>query len=189
MQIPIQVSFHGMAGSDELEAACRREAYKLERYAQRITGCRVVISAPHQHRTKGNLYEIRIDLSLPQHEIVVNRVPTEHRADETLELALREAFDSARRRLQDEVRKQSGAVKAHEIAAHGHVVRLLPDERCGFIETPDHREVYFNASSLVTSAFDALALGTEVRFVEEQGLRGPQATSLSIVGKHHQLPR
>ena len=187
MQIPIQVSFHGIAGSDEVEAACRREAYKLERYAKRIIGCRVVVSAPHQHRTKGRSYEIKIDLSLPQHEIVVNRMPTEHDAGETLEIALREAFDTARRRLQDEARKQSGAVKAHEIAAHGRVARLLPDEHCGFIETSDHREVYFNANSLLTGAFDALEVGTEVRFVEEVGVRGPQATSLSVVGKHHHL--
>jgi cold shock CspA family protein len=35
--------------------------------------------------------------------------------------------------------------------------------------------------------FDHLRLGTEVTFAEEEGKKGPQASTVSPVGKHHHL--
>jgi len=187
VQLPVQVSFRGLPVSDEIEAACVREAEKLERYAKRISACRVVISAPHKHRTRGNLFEVRIDLTIPGHEIVVNRVPPDHASDEKLELALREAFDTVRRRVEDAVRKQSGAVKAHEPTAHGRISRLDPAAEFGFIETADRRDLYFHRNSVLNEGYDSLAVGDQVRFVEEVGQDGPHATSVSAVGRHHHL--
>ena len=34
-------------------------------------------------------------------------------------------------------------MKSHEVPAHGKIVRLLAEKDCGFIETPDGREIYF----------------------------------------------
>lgn len=187
MQIPMQVSFHGLPVSDEIEAACWKEAKKLERYADRITSCRVVVSAPHHHHATGNLYEIKIDVTLPGIEIIASRTPPDHAKGEKIELALREAFDTARRRIEDAVRKQSGAVKAHETPAHGRVVRLFSEQDYGFIETADNRDVYFHRNSVSKDGFKELVVGDQVRFSEEPGASGPQATSVSRVGRHHHL--
>jgi cold shock CspA family protein len=187
MQVPVQVSFRGIPVSDDIEAACLREAEKLERYAQRITSCRVVVSAPHHHHVSGNLYEIKIDVTIPGIEIVVSRIPPEHKKNEKIALALREAFDTARRRLEDAVRKQSGAVKAHGTPAHGRIARLSPEQDHGFIESSDGRDVYFHANSVSKGGIGRLEVGTQVRFVEEQGINGPQATTVKCVGKRHHL--
>jgi len=52
----------------------------------------------------------------------------------------------------------------------------------GFIEGGDGREVYFHRNA-VLEGFDGLQVGSEVRFAEEQGVEGPQASTVSVVGK------
>lgn len=119
MQIPLQISLHGIARSDALHNAIRRRAEKLERYYDRITSCRVVFEMPARHRRKGSQYAVRIDLKVPGGELAVTR-----ERDDDLRLALRKAFDAARRRLEDYARAQRGEVKRHgppakRVAARG----------------------------------------------------------------------
>jgi ribosomal subunit interface protein len=108
MEIPLQVSFHGIRQSDALYNAIREKAEKLDRYYAHIMGCHVVLELAGKHKRKGKLLCARIDLKVPGGEIVVTK---EH--DEDVQIALREAFDAARRRLEDYGRKQRGDVKRH----------------------------------------------------------------------------
>lgn len=68
---------------------------------------------------------------------------------------------------------------------HGRIVELYPDEDYGRIQTPDGRLIYFHRNSVVETDFETLQVGAEVRFVEEMGERGPQASTVHPVGKHH----
>lgn len=119
MQRPLQVTFKGLPVIDGVEALCEAEAAKLERYANHVIGCSVVVAAPQHRHVHGNLFEVRVTLSIPGHELVVSRVPPEHTSNERVDLALREAFDTMRRRLEDAVRKQRGDVKRHEPGTRG----------------------------------------------------------------------
>ncbi|MHC4947405.1 MAG: HPF/RaiA family ribosome-associated protein [Planctomycetota bacterium] len=184
MQRPVQVTFRNMTVSDALEAACWAEADKLEQYFNRITGCRIVVDRSHQRHRKGNLFEIRIDLSLPGDHVIVNRQPPAHQTDEDVWVAVREAFDTARRRLEDYARKRNGRVKTHESPPLGRVVRILPGDDYGFLETTDGREVYFHRNSVLRDAFDRLVVGSEVHFGEETGDKGPQASFVDLAGWH-----
>jgi cold shock CspA family protein len=65
------------------------------------------------------------------------------------------------------------------------VISLHPEEDYGKIGTPDGRVIYFHRNSVLNGGFDALEVGNEVRFAEEAGDLGPQASSVSPVGKHH----
>ena len=85
-------------------------------------------------------------------------------------------------------RKRRGKVKMHEEAAHGRVTVLEPAEDYGRLETADGRDIYFHRNSLGDADFDDLAIGTELRFVEEAGEKGPQASSVFVIGKHHPVP-
>jgi cold shock CspA family protein len=38
---------------------------------------------------------------------------------------------------------------------------------------------------VVNASFDQLEPGTEVRFSEEAGDEGPQASTVHVIGKHH----
>jgi cold shock CspA family protein len=64
----------------------------------------------------------------------------------------------------------------------GRVIRLFREEGYGFLETPDGREIYFHRNSVLHPGFDRLEIGTEVRFAEEEGEKGPQASTVAIVG-------
>ena len=108
MQIPLQISFHGIEQSNALHDAIRKKAEKLERYYDRISSCRVVLEVAGHHKGKGNQFTVRIDMKVPGGEIAVTH---EHDAD--VQIALREAFDAARRRLEDYARTQRGDVKRH----------------------------------------------------------------------------
>lgn len=184
MEVPLEVVFKGLDSTDALRAAIERETAKLERYHDRITSCRVVIEAPSHHREKGGLFAVRIHMVVPgQQDVVVSRGPAKHHAHEDPHVTIRDAFDAARRQLQDVRRRMAGKVKTHETPPHGRVARLFPDY--GFIETPDGREVYFHRNSVLTGSFDRLEVGAEVRFAEEAGEKGAQASTVHAVGKHH----
>jgi ribosomal subunit interface protein len=109
MQIPLQITLHGIEPSDAVHNAIRQKAEKLERYYERIMSCRVVLELGGRHKHHGREFAVRIDLKVPGGEIVVDHVH-----DEDLQIALRDAFDAARRRLEDHVREQRGDVKHHE---------------------------------------------------------------------------
>ena len=92
-----------------------------------------------------------------------------------------EVPDAAERRLEDLTRIQRGQTKRHEPQLRARVVRLSPARDHGFLRTDDGRELYFHRHSLLGN-FDALAPGSEVRFHEEAGDDGPQASTVVIVG-------
>lgn len=103
MKIPVHIQFHGMPPSDAVEASAREHAHRLESFAPDIMACRVAIDEEQKHQQQGRPLGVRIDLTLPGHELVVNRV--EH---EDVYVALRDAFDNMKRQLEDVVRKRRG---------------------------------------------------------------------------------
>jgi ribosomal subunit interface protein len=183
MQTPLQVTFHGIEPSEPIEAYVRSRADKLQRFFDRITGCHVTIEAPHRHKRHGNHYRIRIDLVVPGEELVVARDPERRRSHEDAYASIDDAFDDARRLLEDHARTLRGDVKPRESPSrHGRVAKLYAYEGYGFIETPEGEEIYFHKNSVLHHGFDRLAIGTRVRFVEETGDEGPQASTVVVGG-------
>jgi ribosomal subunit interface protein len=185
MKLPLQVVFRNLDPSDAIEAKVRERAERLDRYADDVMSCRVVVEAEHKHRHQGHLYHVRVDLKVPGAELVASREPELNHSHEDVYVAIRDAFDAIRRKLEDYERRRRGDVKRHEPPPHGRVIELNPEEDYGRIETGDGRIVYFHRNSVVDADFAKLAVGTEVRFVEEMGERGVQASTVRIVGKHH----
>jgi ribosomal subunit interface protein len=109
MQIPLQITVRGMDHSDALETHIRDKSRKLEEFFDHITSCRVVVGVPHKHQNQGKQFNVRIDIGVPGSEIVVTR---DHAED--VYIALRDAFNSAVRQLEDYARKLRGDVKTHQ---------------------------------------------------------------------------
>ena len=185
MQIPLELSYRNLEGSPAIEEHVRKRVQKLERMAPDLIACRVVIEVPHRHHHQGVIYHVRIDATLPEHEVVVSRDPGEHHAHEDLYVAIRDAFDAVERRLEDFERRRRGQVKSHDAMTHGRISEIIPALDYGRIQTPDGREIFFHRNALVESNFNRLEVGDAVRFVEEMGEQGPQASTVHPVGKHH----
>lgn len=199
MIIPLQISFRNMKSSDAVEARVREEVSKLETFYQGIMRCRVVVELPHKHHRKGDLYHVRIDLTVPGAELVVKREPSLHTtlrqsdseeesksyevdaAHKDVFVVIRDAFKEARRQLQDYARRVRGQTKIHVPQPSGRVSKLFPEEGYGFLQTADGSEVYFHRSSVLNDAFNRLTIGARVTFNEELGEKGVQASTVRAI--------
>jgi hypothetical protein len=133
MKRPVQVTFRNMAPSPVLDQGIRARAAWLETFYPGLIGCRVVVEMPHRHRQHGRPVHVRIDLSLPGEDITVSHEPTLHATLKDLQgetahkvedvegahkdavVAIHDAFDTARRRLEDVARQQRGDLKTHDV--------------------------------------------------------------------------
>ncbi len=185
MQIPLQVRFHGTDHSPAIEAKVREHVDKLENFYDGIVGCRVTIEALHHHHRQGNLFGVKVWVTVPDGEIAVTRDPGRDHRHEDPYVALHDAFRAARRQLEDHVRSRRGDVKHHEPPAGGRVVAVDSHAGWGTIATPDGREIAFHRNSVVDAKFEDIAVGSEVRFSEVAGADGPVASTVHVVGKHH----
>ena len=109
MQTPPQITFRGIDSSPAIREDVHAKLTKLETFYDRITSCRVLIEASHRRHNKGNLYHVRIDLRVPGNELVVKRDPAQHAEHEDVFIAIRDAFNEAKRQLQDHIQRQRGA--------------------------------------------------------------------------------
>lgn len=180
VKIPVEITFRGLPRSEAIEADAREKANKLDQFCDSIMACRVMIESPHRRRHKGKLYRVRVDLTVPEQEIVVNRSPNKHAAHEDIYVALRDAFAATRRQLEDYARRRRGDTKVHPLATAARVLQIFPAQDYGFLRTDDGRDIYFHRNSLVGADFDQLDPGMEVKYVEEQGQEGPQAITVTL---------
>jgi len=114
MKLPLQITFRNMQPSEVMEQNIRERAEKLDLFCDQIMSCRVVVEAQHKHHQQGNVFHVRIDLTVPGDELAVSRDPGKDHAHEDVYVAIRDAFDAARRQLEDFGRRRRSQVKAHE---------------------------------------------------------------------------
>lgn len=181
MEVPLRIAARNFELGEASRALIREQVGKLEQFCGEIIACRVTAEVPQRYPAGEPVeYGVRVDLVVPGEELVVTR-----QVDRELETAIQNAFDAAGRRLEDYVRRRRGDVKRHEEAPRGVVTRIFADEGYGFLQTAEGREIYFHRNAVLHGRFDALRVGSEVRFHEEEGVEGPQASTIVIAGMHH----
>jgi ribosomal subunit interface protein len=176
MQVPLQITSRDFEMTDAIDAQIRKRAAKLERFTSRIISCKVLIEMPHRQKRTGKGYHVRIDITVPKDDLVIKR--QEHI---DLYAAIADAFDAAERLLEEHHGRQRGAERAdRETPAFAKIKTLSPVEGYGFLETAEGDEIYFHRNSVLNDAFDRLEIGTKVRYVEEMGQEGPQASTVEL---------
>lgn len=172
MILPLQITSRNLELTEPIEANIREHAGNLDKYYSRIMSCRVTVEAiPNR-----SLYNVHVDMTVPGSELVVKLDP-----NTDLYIAIRDAFHDARRKLEDFARRQRGDVKYHEQSPQGRIKALFSDKGYGFLTTVDGREVYFHEHSVQNHKFKELSVGMDVRFGEEMGEKGPQATYVKVI--------
>jgi cold shock CspA family protein len=187
MAVPLEINLRGVDIHEEaFKAEIERQALKLGKLYSHIMNLRVVVDTPPKHKRRGRTHKVSVEVLLPQKKkLVANREHRESGAHEEMTYVIREAFDAARRQLEEYARRKSREVKAHEAPPHGRVSQLFPGKDFGYITTADGYEVYFHRNSVLGGGFDKLEVGSEVRFTEKPGDKGPQASTVRPIGKHH----
>lgn len=103
------------------------------------------------------------------------------------------ATDRLKGRIQDEVDKLE---RYFDGIIRCRVAVELPHRRhedgnlyhVGIRVTVPGREVYFHRNAVADGDFEELELGMDVRLAEEQGVEGPQATVVHVLGKRDLPP-
>lgn len=176
MQVEPEVVCLGFELRDYLKDEIQKRIDHLEKYFDNIISCRVKVEMEPKHRKAKDVYSVSIELGVPNARLFVN-----HQPSDDLRVAVREAFGSIRRELEDYVRKQRGDVKVHEPQPHGKVIRLVADEDYGFLESEVGDDVYFHRNSVLDGGFDDLEIGSPVRYQAEVGEKGLQATTVHLI--------
>jgi len=188
MQIPLEITFHGISRSEWSERYIREQVGRLEQLCDHIISCRISIEQPHRHRHRGNPYRVRVEVRIPPHkDLVATEEPVEVNRDKEnyLQPVIHAAFQAMERQLKKHVKRRREQIQptVAEEESDGLIVRLFSDAGYGFLKTPSGREFYFHRNSILHHDFERLTVGTEVRFTAEMGEMGPQASSVQIVNK------
>ena len=181
MESPVQITFRDLPSSPTITAYVEKRAAKLESLFHRMVNCHVVVEEPHRHNRQGKKFHVRIDMLVPGKELVVSRTPEDSKED--LYAALDEAFGDAERVLEEHSRQLQPGTKTHARPPHGVVAKVFHDRGYGFIEADgDGHEIYFHRNAILDAKFERVTVGTKVRYAEEDGDKGPQASTVYVVG-------
>jgi ribosomal subunit interface protein len=116
----LHISYQGLESSPALNDMITTRAQRLARLCERLNSLRVAVVTPgHRHRS-GVQHRVRIELTIPGGDLVVDRDEPEDGDD--VYVTVRRAFDSLRRRLCAVEERRRGKQYAH--AGTGAVGRL-----------------------------------------------------------------
>jgi cold shock CspA family protein len=186
METPVEIDLQGMVATAELKDAIARHLQQFEERFGRITAGRIALKTPSGRHHTGGLFEINIHLALPDgREVNVGHTRQDDERYADLHFALNRTFKRARRQLQDRARRLEGQIKSHEGQPVGIVRQHDPLGEFGFIETSDGREIYFHRNSVLNGDFSRLTVNARVSYAEEEGDKGPQASTVRLLRRHH----
>lgn len=100
MKLNADVVYRDLDASPSLNSAIYKKFAKLNRYTDSILHSRIVLTSPHNHKSKGKLYRASIELGMKGAPLQVSQdAPSVH-------IAVRDAFEIAERKLKKTSRKQ-----------------------------------------------------------------------------------
>lgn len=176
MDTPLEIAWHDVEKSEQLETRIRARVDKLHRYFSHITSCHIVVERPHRSQHHGKEFHLRIEVRVPEHEIVISGDPGDRRDHFDPNLAVRDAFDAMERRLEAHSQKIRGNTKTLSGPPQAVVVRKF--DGYGFARLSDGQEIYFAPNAVLSEGFDDLSVGApvELTVAEGEGAMGPQAS-------------
>jgi ribosome-associated translation inhibitor RaiA len=112
--IPVQITFRHMESSPAVETRVRELADHLGTFSDRIQSCRVVVDSPHRHHHQGKVFNVKVQLAIPGEDVVVDMERPDRDGHEDVYVVLRDAFDAARRQLQQRMSSLRGETTLRE---------------------------------------------------------------------------
>ena len=112
MHHPVEIALRGIPPSSALEHYIGEEARKLDGVCDRIVNCQAVAEALQREKQQGAQFAVRLVITLPGTEVVVNR---EHGDD--VYMAVRDAFAAAGLQLKDHMRRLGDIERRSRIGA------------------------------------------------------------------------
>jgi ribosomal subunit interface protein len=189
MQVPLELAFHNMEQSDQIQSIVSRQVERLERFSDEIVHCRVAVEARHKQPHKSTL-GINLEVSVPGDVIVAKRETRPHEVYDHNDAygVIQDTFDAAIKQLETYKAKRRHRVKTHEQGLDfGRIVRLDVEREHGFIEASGGNNVFFHRDVVEEGEFHRLEEGVGVYFSmsPSEGPYGPQARLVRVVNADH----
>jgi len=108
MQLPVTIAYRGVEKSEEIDQLILERAAHLEKFCDHINRCDVAIEQPNHAHHKGNQFRVRIDVTVPGHELVADEKQLDSGAHAALTKVVHDAFKTMERQLRQLVQKQRG---------------------------------------------------------------------------------
>ncbi|MBB3188939.1 HPF/RaiA family ribosome-associated protein [Halomonas cerina] len=187
MQVPLNISYHHLDGSEWIDDYIKSRVAKLEQISDDIVSCRVLVErSQHPHQT-GNPHRVLIQLSLPARgELVAEKTDKVNDPHVQLRRIIRDAFEAMEKQLKKATGKRGAKVVHHNaesVPPEATVVRIFDEEGYGFLKDFSGEEIYFHRNAVLHNDFPRLTVGTRVRYEPEEGEEGWQASSVQIIDK------
>lgn len=196
MQVPLEISYHNIEGSQWIDEYITERAEHLDKICDGLISCRVVVErSQHQHQ-KGNPFRVRVEATMPpQKDIIGDKEEVVEDTRVQLRPIIRHAFDAVEKQVKKQREMTRGNVKQHHTPTTfseprplgepvGFVVRLFRDEGYGFIKVAsDNEEYYFHRNAVLHDDFERIETGVQVRFEPSMGEEGPQASTVQVIDK------
>jgi ribosome-associated translation inhibitor RaiA len=103
-----------MESSEAVESRVRDLASHLAVFSDKITSCRVVLDSPHRHHHQGKVFNVKVQLALPGEDVVVDMERPDRNGHEDVYVVIRDAFDAAKRQLQQRMSSLRNEEKRRE---------------------------------------------------------------------------
>jgi cold shock CspA family protein len=202
METAPEIIFKGITKTSYIDKLITRGIAKLEQVCNYIISTRVTVEQIQTRHQTDNPYRILVEISIRDRpDVVVERLSNKIRKavddpdlvnsrpvrkrnarEEALPTFIISTFDSARRELEKIIEKQRGAVKVHpQQRAQAMVEKIFRDQESGFLRASDGQSVYFNRNSVLHDHWEHLKVGTAVRYTQEIGDKGLQASIVEPV--------
>lgn len=101
MNAPVQIHYNGIDSSDALTERIREQAEKLEHMYNRIERIEVAIGTPHHQNGRAQRFHVRLRIFVPGNDVIIDRDPGDPEAHFDAHTAVRDAFQAAKRRLDE----------------------------------------------------------------------------------------
>ncbi|MFN6951652.1 MAG: HPF/RaiA family ribosome-associated protein [Albidovulum sp.] len=132
-----QIVFHGIDASPAATDAIRGRLGKCGQVFDRITALRVVGAKRSSRGHERHLCRVEIDAEVPGGLIAVNHKSGDRGAQEDLHVAIRDAFDAARRQLEAQTRRMRSVHGKTRAERHnGRFTGIVADDGDGFVLPP-----------------------------------------------------
>jgi Sigma 54 modulation protein / S30EA ribosomal protein len=101
VRTPIILTFYHIDRSGALEERARKLGHHLAHFNERITHCSITFQGPDYPDGGGAQYLVKIDLMVPGAQIHADSLHVDGAGHQDIYLALRDAFNNAKRQLLD----------------------------------------------------------------------------------------
>ncbi|MEZ5775139.1 MAG: HPF/RaiA family ribosome-associated protein [Hyphomicrobiaceae bacterium] len=113
MTITPEIHFDSIDASEAVAERIRQKTARLAKRFDRLTHLRATIAAPHKHGQKDKVYQVKLLIGVPgRSDLAVSSEGSGDHAHEDVHLAVRDAFETAERRLSELFDKMRGDVKS-----------------------------------------------------------------------------